>query len=38
MKLSPALKKAYTEEQMTAPEAQRLAEFIAWGPIVFQVS
>ncbi len=38
MKLSPALKKAYTEEHLSAPEAQRLAEFIAWGPIVFQVS
>ena len=38
MNLSPALKKRYTDEQLSAREAQRLAEFIAWGPIVFQVS
>ena len=38
MNLSPALKKAYTEEHISAREAQRLAEFIAWGPIVFQAS
>lgn len=38
MNLSPALNKAYTEEQLSAREAQRLAEFIAWGPIVFQAS
>ena len=37
MKLSPALK-PYTEETRSAKEAQRLAEFIAWGPIVFQAS
>lgn len=36
--LSPALKKAYTEERLSAPDAQRMAEFIAWGPVVFQVS
>ena len=30
MKLSPALK-PYTEETRSAKEAQRLAEFIAWG-------
>jgi ubiquinone/menaquinone biosynthesis C-methylase UbiE len=36
--LSPALQKAYTEEHQSAREAQRLAEFIAFGPIVFQVS
>lgn len=36
--LSPALKKAYTEERLSAPNAQRMAEFIAWGPVVFQVS
>ena len=23
---------------MSAPDAQRLAEFIAWGPVIFQVS
>ncbi|MBQ7684399.1 MAG: SAM-dependent methyltransferase [Bacteroidaceae bacterium] len=38
MKLFPDLEKRYTEEQLSAREAQRLAEFIAWGPIVFQVS
>ena len=37
MNLSPALQKVYTEEQLSAREAQRLAEFIAWGPAVFQV-
>ena len=36
MNLSPALK-VYTEEQLSARDAQRLAEFIAWGPAVFQV-
>lgn len=38
MNLSEALKKRYTREQMSAREAQRLAEFIAWGPVVFQAS
>lgn len=38
MHLSPALKKRYTEEQLSAREAQRQAEFIAWGPVVFQAS
>ena len=38
MNLSSALSKQYTEEQLSAREAQRLAEFIAWGPIVFQAS
>ena len=38
MELSPALQKAYTSEHLSAREAQRLAQFIAWGPIVFQVS
>lgn len=38
MNLSPALEKAYTHEHLSAREAQRLAEFIAWGPIVFQAS
>ena len=28
----------YTEEHLSAREAQRLAEFIAWGPVIFQVS
>ena len=38
MHLSTALHNKYTEEQLSAREAQRLAEFIAWGPAVFQVS
>ena len=38
MKLSPALYDKYTKEQLSAREAQRLAEFIAWGPVVFQAS
>ena len=38
MKLHPSLEKKYTCESLSAPEAQRLAEFIAWGPVVFQVS
>lgn len=38
MNLSPALKEAYTKEHLSARDAQRLAEFIAWGPIVFQTS
>ena len=38
MNLFPDLKRRYTSEQLTAREAQRQAEFIAWGPVVFQVS
>ena len=38
MNLFPAQKSLYTKETMSAREAQRLAEFIAFGPIVFQVS
>ena len=38
MHLFPDLKRRYTSEQLSAREAQRQAEFIAWGPIVFQVS
>ena len=38
MKLSEALEKAYTEEHLTAREAQKRAEWIAWGPAVFQAS
>lgn len=37
MTLPPSLKK-YTEDRLPAREAQHLAEFIAWGPIVFQAS
>ena len=38
MKLFPALEERYTNDQISAREAQRLAEFIAWGPVVFQAS
>ncbi len=38
MELFPNLKNSYTKELLTAREAQDKAEFIAWGPIVFQVS
>lgn len=38
MHLSPALQKSYTKEPLNARQAQRLAEFIAFGPIIFQVS
>ncbi len=38
MNLNPSLKKLYTTEQLSAREAQNLAEFIAWGPVVFQAA
>lgn len=38
MELFPALKKKYTKETMNAREAQRLAEFIAFGPVIFQTA
>ena len=38
MNLSPTLEKAYTKEHLSAREAQARAEWIAWGPIVFQAS
>ena len=38
MYLNPKLKEAYSKEHLTAREAQAKAEWIAWGPIVFQVS
>ena len=38
MDLFPDLKKHYTKEQLSARDAQRQAEFIAWGPVVFQAS
>ena len=38
MNLTPALEKQYTKEQKTALEAQRLAQEIAFGPVVFQIS
>ena len=38
MHLSPDLKKRYTNDTLSARDAQRMAEFIAWGPAVFQTS
>lgn len=38
MNLFPELKKKYTKESLNAREAQRLAEFIAFGPVIFQTS
>ena len=38
MHLFPNIEKRYTSEQFSAREAQRQAEFIAWGPIVFQAT
>lgn len=38
MKLTPALEKVYGKEQKSAIEAQRLAQEIAFAPMVFQVS
>ena len=38
MHLFPALSKRYSHERMSAGEAQRMAQFIAWAPMVFQVS
>lgn len=38
MNLFPELKKKYTKESLNAREAQRLAEFIAFGPVIFQTA
>ena len=38
MKITDELKKRYSKEQHTALEAQRLAQEIAFAPVVFQVS
>ncbi len=38
MELFPELRKRYTKDTLSAREAQRLAEVIAWGPVVFQAS
>lgn len=38
MNLFPELEKRYTRDTMTAREAQRMAEFIAFGPAVFQTA
>ena len=38
MHLSPELEKKYTKESLSAVDAQRFAELIAWAPVVFQAS
>ena len=38
MHLTPSLEEAYSKERLNALEAQRQAEMIANGPIVFQIS
>ena len=38
MHLTEPLKKRYAREQHSAREAQRLAEFIAFGPVIFQTA
>ena len=38
MNLFKSVSDRYTEEHLSAREAQRLAEYIAWGPVIFQVS
>ncbi|GJH40292.1 O-methyltransferase [Capnocytophaga sp. HP1101] len=38
MNLTPAIRKQYTTEQLTALQAQRLAQEIAFAPVVFQIS
>ena len=38
MKFSKSIADRYTHETLSAREAQRQAEFIAWAPVIFQVS
>lgn len=38
MNLFPELQKRYTKDNLSAREAQRLAEFIAFGPVIFQTA
>lgn len=38
MNIFPLLEKKYSKEQLSAPDAQRLAQEIAFAPVVFQVS
>jgi ubiquinone/menaquinone biosynthesis C-methylase UbiE len=38
MHLFPEIEKAYSKDRLSAREAQRLAQYIAFGPIVFQAS
>lgn len=37
MHLFPEIEKRYSQEQLSARDAQHFAEFIAFGPVVFQV-
>lgn len=36
--MTPAVKERYTSDTMSAREAQRLAEYIAFGPVIFQTA
>ena len=38
MKLNETLEKAYSKDRFSAIQAQRLAQEIAFAPVVFQVS
>lgn len=38
MQLSKTLQQAYTKDNLTAHEAQLRAQFIAWGPAIFQAT
>lgn len=38
MKMSPSVAQQYTQEHLSALQAQRLAHEIAFAPVVFQVS
>lgn len=38
MNLTDNLRKQYCTESLSAPQAQRAAQFIAWGPAIFQIS
>jgi ubiquinone/menaquinone biosynthesis C-methylase UbiE len=38
MELSDQLKKVYTVDHRTSHEAQLAAQFIAWGPVIFQTA
>lgn len=38
MQLFPSERERYSKEQLSAREAQRQAEYIAWAPVIFQVS
>lgn len=38
MKFSKSISDRYTHDTLSAREAQRQAEFIAWAPVIFQVS